>query len=201
MKKAGLTEISFDLLLPNTKYPFAIYKSEFQNAKYFLDEIEKLKVNNEPFQFIVTRTFPNGKMLFDTNMKVSLEDYTIREDREEGFDVIVSVKLKQYKDFGTKTCTVTFPSKQTTTTPTTTKPKVTTKTTRKTKTVKNKTYKVKSGDCLWNIAKKFYGNGSKWKKIYNANKSTIEKAAKKHGRKSSSNGHWIYPGTKLTIPK
>ena len=69
----------------------------------------------------------------------------------------------------------------------------------KTKT-KNKTYTVKSGDCLWNIAKKFYGSGSKWKTIYNANKSAIEKDAKKHGKKSSSNGHWIWPGLKLTIP-
>lgn len=63
-----------------------------------------------------------------------------------------------------------------------------------------KKYKVRKNDCLWKIAKKFYKNGSQWKKIYKANKSTIEKAAKKHGRKSSSNGHWIYPGTVLKIP-
>ena len=63
-----------------------------------------------------------------------------------------------------------------------------------------KTYTVKKGDCLWNISKKFYKDGAKWKKIYNANKSTIEKAAKKHGKKSSNNGWWIYPGTKLKIP-
>ena len=44
-------------------------------------------------------------------------------------------------------------------------------------------------------------SGSKWKTIYNANKSTIEKTAKKHGYASSATGHWIFPGTKLTIPK
>lgn len=64
----------------------------------------------------------------------------------------------------------------------------------------SKSYVVKKGDCLWNIAKKFYKDATKWKKIYTANKSTIESAAKKHGRKSSSHGHWIYPGTKLRIP-
>jgi nucleoid-associated protein YgaU len=63
------------------------------------------------------------------------------------------------------------------------------------------TYTVKSGDCLWNIAKDKCGNGAEYTAIYNANKTVIEDAAKKHGKQSSSNGHWIYPGTILTIPK
>lgn len=60
---------------------------------------------------------------------------------------------------------------------------------------------VKKGDTLWAIAKKYLGAGSKWNTIYKANKAIIESTAKKHGKKSSDNGHWIYPGTKLTIPK
>lgn len=123
LKQAGLTEISFDLLLPNVQYPFATYKSGFENAKYFLDEIEKMKTEKKPFQFIVTRLLPNGKMLFDTNMKVSLESYEIKEDVKNGFDVVVSVKLKQYKEFGTKTCNVTFAnSKPSVTAPVTPRP-------------------------------------------------------------------------------
>lgn len=62
------------------------------------------------------------------------------------------------------------------------------------------TYTIKSGDTLWAISKKFYGNGNKWSTIYNANKDIIEKTAKKYGKKSSNNGHWIYPGVTLTIP-
>lgn len=65
---------------------------------------------------------------------------------------------------------------------------------------KTKKYIVKKGDNLWNLAKKFYKDGKKQTKIYNANKSVIEKAAKKHGKSSSGRGKWIYPGTKLTIP-
>ena len=41
-KKAGLTEIEFDAMIPNVKYPFAVYKNGFQNAKPFLEAIEKL---------------------------------------------------------------------------------------------------------------------------------------------------------------
>lgn len=63
------------------------------------------------------------------------------------------------------------------------------------------TYTVVSGDNLWKIAKRFYGgNGSDWKKIYDANQAVIEEAAKKHGKRTSDNGHWIYPGTVFTIP-
>lgn len=183
LKQAGLTDVSFDLLLPNVQYPFATYKSGFKTANYFLNELEKLKTDQKPFQFIVTRLLPNGKMLFDTNMKVSLESYDIKEDAKQGFDVVVSVKLKQYKEFGTKTCNVTFTS---------TKPKVSVETTRPAEKSPapstNQTYTVKKGDCLWNIAKKFYGKGSKYTVIYNANKSKIK------------NPNLIYPGQVLTIP-
>lgn len=62
------------------------------------------------------------------------------------------------------------------------------------------TYTIKKGDTLWGISKQFYGAGSKWKTIYEANKDIIESTAKKYGKKSSDNGHWIYPGVTLTIP-
>ena len=182
LKQAGLTNISFDLLLPNVNYPFATYKSGFKNAKYFLDELEKLKTDKKPFQFIVTRLLPNGKILFDTDMKVSLESYEIDEDAEQGFDVIVSVKLKQYRTYGTKICNII--SADTT--------KVSVETARAAENSPapstNQTYTVQKGDCLWNIAKKFYGDGAKYTVIYDANKSKIE------------NPNLIYPGQVLTIP-
>lgn len=64
-----------------------------------------------------------------------------------------------------------------------------------------KTYTIKKKDSLWSIAKKFLGKSSRWKEIYKLNKSIIEKTAKKHKRKDSKNGHYIYPGTKIKIPK
>lgn len=51
------------------------------------------------------------------------------------------------------------------------------------------TYTVVRGDCLWNIAKRFYGSGAKYTVIYNANKGVI-----------GGNPNLIYPGQVLTIP-
>lgn len=65
----------------------------------------------------------------------------------------------------------------------------------------SRTHTVKSGDTLWGIASKYYGSGTSWQKIYSANSSTIEATAKRYrGGRGSDNGHWIYPGTVLTIP-
>lgn len=183
LKKPGLTTVEFDALIPNVKYPFSVYKSGFQKAKPFLDKLEQLKIGEDPFQFIVTRETPSGGSLYGTNMKVSLEDYKIKEEAKQGLDVVVSIKLKQYRDFGTKTCNITFVKAKP-------KAKVETKreTTKSPAPKSNKTYTVKKGDCLWNIAKNFYGNGAKYTVIYNANKGKIK------------NPNLIYPGQVLTIP-
>ena len=57
-----------------------------------------------------------------------------------------------------------------------------------------------SGDNLWDIARVKLGDGSRMNEIYELNRDTIEAAAKKYGRSSSSNGWWIYPGTMLQLP-
>lgn len=56
------------------------------------------------------------------------------------------------------------------------------------------------GDTLWGLARRYYGNGVQWKKIYNANKDAIEADARKHGRSNSNGGNWIWPGLVLNIP-
>lgn len=183
LKNPGLTSIEFEVLLPNVKYPFAMYKNDFQNAKYYLGILENLKVNRSAFQFIVIRKFPNGNSIFDTNIKVSIEDYTITDSTDEGFDTKVKIKLKQYREYSTKTVQVTIKQY---------KPPVVTRTVTTNNTATSKpsgqNYTVKRGDCLWNIAKKYYGNGSKYTTIYNANRDKIK------------NPNLIYPGQVLWIP-
>lgn len=167
LKKAGLTDIEFELLLPNVKYPFAIYPSGFQPASYFLEKIEKLKLSQEPFQFIVNRMKPDGSLLFDTNITVSLEDYTIDEEAENGFDVKSTIQLKQFKPFGNKKLTVKSTSSTSNATNNT---KVVVETQRATTGKETaETHTVKSGDTLWAIAKKYLGDGSKYTELAKLN--------------------------------
>lgn len=61
-------------------------------------------------------------------------------------------------------------------------------------------YIVRRGDTLWDLAKTYYGSGTKYTVIYDANRDNIEAEAKRRGKQSSNGGYWIYPGTELTIP-
>ena len=62
-------------------------------------------------------------------------------------------------------------------------------------------FRSKTGDTLWDIAKKYLNSGIKCKEIYETNKDIIEKVAKEHGKQNSKQGHWIWAGTELIIPK
>ena len=195
LKLPGLSKISFNALLPNKEYPFAQYESGFQNAHYYMDKLELLKTKCLPFQFQVIRTDDRGEMLMDSlDMQVSLEEYELEENAEEyEFDIMAKIELKQYKTYGTKT--IEFKKTETTTEATVTEK-------RDTSTAPKITggYTVVSGDNLWDIARVKLGDGSRMNEIYELNKDTIEAAAKKYGRSSSSNGWWIYPGTVLQLP-
>ena len=105
LKTAKLTDIEFDCEIPQVKYPFSSYPNGFKPAEYFLDYFEKLKTEKKPFQFIVSRSMPTGKALFSTNIKVTMESYTLSE-KAGNFDVTVKIKLKQYREYGTKTATI-----------------------------------------------------------------------------------------------
>ena len=192
LKTVGLTDIDFEIILPYAQDSFARYKDGFKPMEYYLNAFEKMKRNKEVFQFIVTRQFPSGKSLYSTNIKVSLEDYTIKEDVDVGLDTIVAVRLKQYRDYGTKIYGTSSSSKTTSSKNTTTVSEITSVSKPRVKSENapsNKTYTVKSGDSLWKIAASFLGDGSKWNKIYEANKTVI-----------GGNPNLLQPGQILTIP-
>lgn len=269
LRAPGLTEITLPLTLPmlSGEHP----------PEYYLNILEKLKTGKQTTQFILTRTTPSGRLLFDTNIKVSVENYTISENAANGLDLSVEVELKQYRDYSTKTVKVETETKRNTaavTKPSTpnkpntggggsassskiaagdkvmiisgavygglssargmkvpsaytgkwytvtkvqtnagveealikelyswvalkylqkqggsaVKSATVTKERSATTAPKASTYTVKKGDTLWGIAKKYYGNGAKYTKIYEANKGKIK------------NPNLIYVGQVLTIP-
>ncbi len=164
LKTAGLTELSFDVLLPNAKYPFAVYPDGFKPATHYLAKLKELKVDKKPFLFVVNRSKPNGQLLFNTEMKVTLEEYEIKEEVGNGFDIEVSIRLKQYRDYGTKKLVVKEDSKDAQS-----PKKVTVEKDRPSGKTVPKSYTVKAGDTLWSICKKQLGDGSKYQAIAKLN--------------------------------
>lgn len=182
LKEAALTDVSFDLILPQSAYPFT--NGGAQSAQTYLNLFERLKKSKEPFQWILNRSRPSGAALFYSNLTVGMEDYQITDDVKEGMDIGVSIKLRQYRAFGTKTVKLAPPTAPSQPATATVEPPQ-----RETSNApKNSSYTVKSGDCLWNIAKKQLGDGSRWKEIYELNKDKIK------------NPNLIYPDQSLTLP-
>lgn len=175
LRTPGLSEIVLPLTLPML--------TGSRSPDYYLGVLERLKTSKAPTQFILVRVSPDGRTLYDTNMRVSVEDYNIVEDAKEGLDVSVDVNLKQWRSYGTKTVKVEQPTENT---------QVQTVSVEKERDASTaptaKTYTVKAGDTLWALAAKYYGSGAQYTKIYNANTDKI------------SNPNLIYVGQVLTIP-
>lgn len=163
-----------DVEFPHTASHYVETSGSFEGPDYYENLFNTWRENKSPVRFIAR----NG-ITKDINTLVLIEECNVSETAGEEGDKYFSLKLLEYREFGYKTVV---------TTPTATIAKAMAAPT----TTKNpkapKTYTVKSGDSLWAIAKKFYGNGAKYMTIYNANKSKIK------------NPNLIYPGQVLTIP-
>lgn len=136
----------------------------------YINRLLSWKSSGKPIQLIITGT--------KINFQVTIE--TLKYGEQDGTgDVYYDLTLKEYRTVEIKKTKLKKKKKNT---KNKSKPK------RPAAKKKAKTYTVKSGDCLWNIAKRFYGNGAQYTKIYNANRGKIK------------NPNLIYPGQKLTIP-
>ena len=172
----GLAEISVDVVLPQMDYPCAMWDGSVEDAEEFISRLQDLKESGDTFEFIVIRDS------FDTNMDVTLEDYKVSDDVKEGLDLVVSITMKESRHYGTKIMNFTIIEDQVT--PTVETPEEN----RPAEQPQIKAYTVKSGDCLWNIAKKQLGDGSRWKEIHDLNRDKI------------SNPNLIHPGLVLVMP-
>ena len=117
VKGAKLQEIAFEFLCPSQNYPFMTFAGSLAGSLLgnlglmgvvtstaFIEYLEKLKADKEPFQFICVRMGEGFSVtsLSNTNVKVVLEDYTILEDAAaNGMDFVIRVRLKQYVPYTT----------------------------------------------------------------------------------------------------
>ena len=164
MGKTGLREVSLSSFFPDKDYNFS-NNTNRQKPISCVNQIESWRNSGKPVRVIITDLL---------NMEATIESFAWGEQDATG-DIYYTLALKEYKKIKTTKATVT----------------ASTETTRETKAPESssgKTYTVKAGDCLWNIAKKFYGNGALYTKIRDANKDKIP------------NSDIIYAGQVLTIP-
>lgn len=178
LKKVGLQEVSFTLLLPNTRLSFVQVEDGFHPPSYFLDTFYEMKASKEPIQFIIFRKLADGTQLFCGNMEMSFEEYSILERGGEQGDFWVEIHLKEYK----KAQSIRFDVKNNGGSASVSEVR---SVEAKSKGVTAQSYTVKKGDTLWEISKKQLGDGARFAEI--AKKNNIADPNK------------IYPGQVLVL--
>lgn len=172
-----LAYISWESFFPGDMLKDEPYVHGYKKAKNFHSKLESWCANGTKLKLTITET-PISVYVYVENYEASWEGPNGNIYYSVEFSVAVDVSVESVKKKKGKTSGTARTSKYS----------------------GAKKYTVKKGDSLWTISKRFYKDPKQWKKIYKANKSTIEKAAKNRKRKSSNNGHLIYPGTILNIP-
>lgn len=167
----------FSSLFPAHNSPLVEYKN-IPVPWDAVKKIEKWKNSKEPLRFLVTKT--------SINIPISIETFNYREEGGAVGEIKFDLSLKEYKFVTVRKIKVKVDG-----------PKV--RPSRPSVKPKGKTHKVKRGDTLWGLARRYYGNGADWKKIWNV-KSNKEMLIKRDSRNRKDPGHWIFPGQILRIP-
>lgn len=171
MQSRPALQFSFSSFFPAARFP-GLQVSSITKPLELVQKINTWKASKKPVHFIATAC--------GVDLYCSIEKFNYSEEGGDPGTYQYDITLKEYREITVRQVKVDIPSKEAT---------VEKEEARVDNSVQPKTYTVKSGDCLWNIAKQFYGSGSDYTKIYNANKGII-----------GGNPNLIYPGQVLTLP-
>ena len=155
----SLKTIEFTSFFPNQEYNFCDYTG-FMKPYEFSEKIQKWMYEGKPLRVIVTDS--------PTNMQCLIQQFdTVEQDGTR--DLYFTLNLLEYRPIevpnlsnsssSSSSGNLTRPSEE-----------ITNNT--------QKTHKVVKGDCLWDIAQKYYGKGSLYPKIKEANKTKYPSLAK-----------------------
>lgn len=190
---AGLEprEFSFETEIPYSQHHYVEVKKDFKNVDEYESFFQKARRKRKVIGF----QYDNG-VSKEISTKVYIVDFNYVENAGEEGDKQYSFRLIEALEYGPRL--IEPPDKKSGKSGKNgkkdkkQKKKVVEKkknTSKKKNSKKPKTYIVKKGDNLYCLAKRFYGKGSFYTKIYNANRSVIKNPA------------LIYPNMKLTIPE
>lgn len=163
IQSPNLLEFSFDFELPADYY----YGCQYYNVpdpKTAFKLLQNMQRTGQ-LQFIVTNTI--------INHCVTIEDLSPEEEGGDVGTLKVKISLKEYKEPKARQVQVSF--KKVTYQVLQSRPPALAPAPQATndKPVQ-RTHTVGPGDCLWSLAKKYYGDGSKWPVIHEANKNKIK---------------------------
>lgn len=171
-----LTTYSFEVEFPHAPTNYTLTSNGFKDPNYYIDLFRRVRNGKNPTRVIITNDIQ------DVSELVLIENLSIVEKAGEEGDYYISFKLKQYKPYSMKEVNTTNNTKsvsQSNSHRVADPPKP-----------QNNTHVVQSGDTLWKLAKKYLGDGERYKEIHKLNVSII-----------GSNPNIIKQGQKLTIPK
>lgn len=155
----SLKTIELTSFFPNQEYSFCDYTG-FMKPYEFSEKIQKWMYEGKPLRVIVTDS--------PTNMQCLIQQFdTVEQDGTR--DLYFTLNLLEYRPIevpnlsnsssSSSSDNLARPSEE-----------ITNNT--------QKTHKVVKGDCLWDIAQKYYGKGSLYPKIKEANKTKYPSLAK-----------------------
>lgn len=168
----SLKTIELTSFFPNQEYSFCDYTG-FMKPYEFSEKIQKWMYEGKPLRVIVTDS--------PTNMQCLIQQFdTVEQDGTR--DLYFTLNLLEYRPIGVPSLSNSSSSSSSD------------NLTRPSEEITNntqKTHKVVKGDCLWDIAQKYYGKGSLYPKIKEANTSKYPSLAK---------NNIIYVGMELIVP-
>lgn len=175
LRKKALRTVSWDSFFPAAAAPYVT--GPLSSPIAAVRAIQRARDGRSPLRLLIAGTD------LDVNIRAGVESFDYEERSGEPGDVYYSIKLTEWRNYGAMRISLPTGGDSYGSAAQVTEPA------REGGPETPRSYTVAAGDCLWAIAQRFYGKGSEYTRIYNANRGVI-----------GSNPNLIYPGQVLTIP-